>query len=107
MNSLPGAGTEVPVERLNRRCRIEELAFRTTAEITEPDGTLAQERALRAIELGVRIRATDHNIFLMGTPGSGRHLFTQRCLEQAAAKRPAPSDWCYLNRFEDPQRPKE
>ncbi len=106
MNSLPGAGTEVPVERLNRRCRIEELAFRTTAEITEPDGTLAQERALRAIELGVRIRAADHNIFLMGTPGSGRHLFTQRCLEQAAAKRPAPSDWCYLNRFEDPQRPK-
>ena len=55
MNSLPGAQTEVPLERLNRRCRIEELAFRTTADITEPDGTLARERALAALELGVRI----------------------------------------------------
>ena len=106
MNSIEGPAVKVPPERLNRRCRLEELAFRSTADIAEPDGTLAQERALSALELGVRIEAADHNIFVMGTPGSGRHLFVQRFLEQIAATRPAPSDWCYLNRFDDPQRPK-
>ena len=105
MNSI-GEAAGVPAERLNRRCRVEELSFRTTAEITEPDGTLAQERALGALELGVRIDAADHNIFVMGEPGSGRHLFVQRFLEQVAATRAAPSDWCYLNQFDDPQRPK-
>lgn len=38
------------MERLNRRCRIEELAFRTTVDMTEPDGTLAQERAMRTLD---------------------------------------------------------
>lgn len=106
MNSTGEAAAEIPVERLTRRCRAEELAFATTAEIEEPDGTLAQERALGALELGVRIEAAGHNVFVMGEPGSGRHLFVQRYLEQAAAARAAPSDWCYLNRFDDPQRPK-
>ena len=106
MSGITPDTAEVPAERLNRRCAPEELAFTTTADIADPDGTLAQERALGALELGVRIEAADHNIFLMGTPGSGRHLFVQRCLERAAAARPAPSDWCYLNRFDDPQRPK-
>lgn len=45
MNSI-GEATGVPAERLNRRCRVEELSCRTTAETTEPDGTLDEALAL-------------------------------------------------------------
>ena len=96
----------IPVERLNRRCRIEEFEFRTTADIAESDATLAQERALSALELGVQITAAGHNVFVMGVPGSGRHAAVRRYLERISGTRPAPYDWCYLNRFDNPQRPR-
>ena len=101
----PGA-PEVPLERLNRRCLPAELAFQTTAELPDPQPGFGQSRALAALELGVRVSAAHHNIFVMGSPGSGRHPTVQRYLEGIAATRPAPPDWCYLNRFDDPQRPK-
>lgn len=97
---------EIPTEHLSRRCKAEEFPFRTTAEMPESDATLGQERALSALDLAVRISAAEHNVFVMGTPGSGRHPAVERHLERAAKSRPPPPDWCYLNRFDDPQRPR-
>lgn len=102
----PGPSPLVAVEQLNRRCRPEEFAFRTTAEIADGDGVVAQGRALAALELGVRIGSWSHNVFVMGVPGSGRHAAVRSQLERAAASRPRPSDWCYVNRFDDPKRPR-
>lgn len=101
----PAAGA-VALACLNRRCHPEEFAFRTTAELTAPQPGFGQSRALAALELGVSIGAAHHNVFVMGQPGSGRHSAVQRYLEDVAASRPPPADWCYLNRFDDPQRPK-
>ncbi len=106
MSTTALAAAEVPAERLNRRCRPEEFAFRTTAELPDPQPGFGQPRALAALQLGVQISAPHHNIFVMGAPGSGRHPTVQRFLEGIAAARAAPPDWCYLNRFDDPQRPK-
>lgn len=97
---------EIPTEHLSRRCRAEEFPFRTTAEMPQAEATLGQERALSALDLAVQITAAAHNVFVMGTPGSGRHPAVQGHLERAAASRPPPNDWCYLNRFDDPQRPR-
>jgi predicted ATP-dependent protease len=97
---------EVATENLSRRCRAEEFRFRTTAEMPQEEGTLGQERALSALDLAVQIAAAEHNVFVMGTPGSGRHAAVQRHLARAAASRPPPNDCCYLNRFDDPQRPR-
>ncbi len=99
-------GTEIPLARLNRRCRPEEFPFHTTAELTDPQAGFGQPRALAALELGVSIGAANHNVFVMGLPGSGRHPTVQHYLQGAASSRPPPSDWCYLNHFDDPQRPK-
>ena len=92
--------------QLNRRCRPEELPFRTTAEIADTDGILIQERAVAALSLGVRMRSWSHNVYVMGTPGSGRHAAVRYELEREAAGRPRPTDWCYVNRFDDPERPR-
>lgn len=104
--AVSAVNRELPAARLNLRCRSEEFAFRTTAQITQPDPGLEQQRVRAALELGVHIGAAHHNIFVMGRPGSGRHPTVRRYLERVAAERAAPADWCYLNRFDDPQRPK-
>jgi lon-related putative ATP-dependent protease len=96
----------IPLERLNRRCRADEFPFRTTAELAETNATLSQERALSALALGVQIPAAGHNVYVMGTPGSGRHTTVRAYLETIAGARSPPDDWCYLNRFDDPRRPR-
>jgi lon-related putative ATP-dependent protease len=93
-------------ERLKTRCRTEELDFQTTADLAGAEATPAQQRALAALELGVQIDSAGHNVYVMGIPGSGRHVAVQRHLEQAAAHRAPADDWCYVNRFDDAQRPR-
>ena len=97
---------ELPAQRLITRCNPADLPFRTTAEVTDSDATIDQERALSALQLGVQIGASGHNVYVMGAPGSGRHAVVRRELQRAAAVRPRPDDWCYVNRFDDPQRPR-
>jgi hypothetical protein len=89
MSDAQRAACAVPLGRLNRRCRAAEFPFQITAEIAELETTLAQERALSALELGVRIGAAGHNVFVMGMPGSGRHAAVRRYLERVAATRPS------------------
>jgi predicted ATP-dependent protease len=96
----------LPVERLNRRCRAEEIPFHTTADVAAGEEVIAQPRALAALELAMRIGSWSHNAYVMGSPGSGRHGAVRLTLAQEAGRRARPSDWCYVNRFDDPQRPR-
>jgi lon-related putative ATP-dependent protease len=90
---------------LRRSCAAASLGFQTTAELGGADATLGQQRALAALDLAVAIRSPGHNVFVIGTPGSGRHAAVERAIGEAAARREPPSDWCYVFRFDDPQRP--
>jgi predicted ATP-dependent protease len=102
---MPDRTRALRSEQLRRRCAPEQLGFRTTAEVAGADATLGQERALAALDLAVAIRSPGHNVFVIGTPGSGRHAAVERAIGAAAAGRPPAPDWCYVNRFDDPQRP--
>jgi predicted ATP-dependent protease len=95
----------LPAEQLRRRCPPEELRFLTTAEVGAAQTSRGQARALTALELAVSIKSTGHNVFVMGAAGSGRHAAVEQAIRAAAVQRPAPSDWCYINRFDDLQRP--
>lgn len=103
-DSCPGG--VVPPALLRSRCRAEEFTFRSTAELSDAPIGILQRRALAALDLGVRIDSRTHNVYVMGEPGSGRHAIVRRALEEEAKTRPPPVDWCYVNRFNDPQRPR-
>jgi predicted ATP-dependent protease len=92
-------------EQLRRRCPPELLGFRTTAELKTEHAAIGQQRALAALALSVAIKSAGHNVFVMGPTGSGRHAAVEGALRAAAARRQRPSDWCYINCFNDPQRP--
>jgi lon-related putative ATP-dependent protease len=65
-----------------------------------------QERAIEAIHYATDMDLHGFNVFVLGPSGSGRHSFVSHFLESRAAQQAVPSDWCYVNNFDDPRRPK-
>jgi lon-related putative ATP-dependent protease len=91
---------------LLRRCDPLLLDFETTAELSDSADVVGQSRALDAVSFGIDIKQPGFNLFVLGEPGSGRHAAVRRLLEAKAAGEPAPSDWCYINNFSDPNKPR-
>ena len=82
-------------------CSGESLGGAGSAELDPLDGILGQDRAVDAIEFAVSTKFEGHNVFVLGPPGTGRHSFVRHALEAAASGKPTPSDWCYVNNFDD------
>lgn len=97
---------ELSPAELRRICDPRSLQVKDTAEAEPLSQPLGQPRALAALEFGTRVTAQGYNVFVMGLAGTGRKLMTTMILEQAAAQRPAPLEWCYVHNFEDPRRPR-
>ncbi|BAU57851.1 ATP-dependent protease La Type II [Halorhodospira halochloris] len=94
------------LDRLYRICPAADLGFNSTAElepIAQPPG---QERALEALELGTQISRHGFNIFVLGPDGSGKLHLARRLIQARANSQQTPSDWCYLNNFDDSTYPK-
>jgi predicted ATP-dependent protease len=83
-----------------------ELQFGTTAELEDVEVPVGQGRAAEALRLGIALRRDGYNAYVMGPPGAGKHALVLRMLERAAVDAGTPSDWCYLEDFADPRRPK-
>ena len=93
-------------DELYTRCDLSKPGFETTKDLKELDEIAGQDRALEAIRFGVDIKQDGYNLFVMGPSGMGKCSTTRQYLEQQAAKSNPPDDWCYVNNFESPQKPK-
>ena len=97
--------TELTVEQLYRICDPSTLGCETSAEVKELDTIIGQKRAVRSLRFGLDIKEKGFNIYLAGIPGTGRATALERYLTEFAAKKPLPSDWCYVNNFQNPVEP--
>ncbi|MBI4339413.1 MAG: AAA family ATPase, partial [Chloroflexi bacterium] len=95
----------VPLEKLTSHCDPDSLGIETTKELGPLEGTVGQDRAISALDFGLRVDASGYNIYVVGFPGTGRTTTLQSFLNRAARDRPVPSDWCYVHNFRDPQQP--
>ncbi len=93
-------------DQLWRRCAVEAFGFSTTDELRDDATILGQQRAVEALRFGIGIAEPGYNLFAMGPEGVGRRTLARRFLEEAAASKPVPRDWCYVFNFELPQRPR-
>ncbi|NTU59975.1 MAG: AAA family ATPase, partial [Deltaproteobacteria bacterium] len=82
------------------------IPFETTAEVEPRRSPLGQERALRSIELGVRIRAAGYNVYVEGLTGNRKEALLKDLVSARVPDLPAPPDWVYVFNFKDPDRPK-
>ncbi|MGE0744713.1 MAG: Lon protease family protein [Rhodospirillales bacterium] len=94
------------VEALYRCCDAETLPFETTDELPDLDRPIGQERALEALHFGIGMRHEGYNLFALGPPGTGKHTLVTAYLRERSAERPPPQDWCYVNNFAEPQKPR-
>ena len=92
-------------EALYTTCSLDHLDFETTDDLTELEGFLGQERAIKAIELGINIRRQGYNVYALGPSGTGKHTLVRQLVEEKAAQEPPPSDICYVNNFDEPSIP--
>lgn len=95
----------VAPEQLRRRLDPNSLPFNSTAEVAPLTGTIGQPRAVDAIEFGLEIDTRGYNLFLSGSPGSGRESTVLDYLSDLATKHPTPPDWIYVHNFVDPDQP--
>ncbi len=93
------------VDELFHACGEADIAADSSRELEAYDGAIGQQRAVQAIDLAVAMDVDGHNVFVLGPPGTGRRTFVQRTLGEAAKNEPTPSDWCYVNNFDDPHNP--
>ncbi len=96
----------LPPESLYQRVDPATLAFKTTAELAELTDVIGQPRATEAIQFGIGIVRDGYNLFVLGEPGTGKHSIVRRYLDERASQRPVASDWCYVNNFDEPHRPR-
>ncbi len=92
-------------EQLRWVCDPEALPFRTTAELRADEVIVGQERAVRALDLGLAMAQPGYHIYISGPVGTGRTTYARKKIQAAAAGRPVPPDWCYVYNFQQPDQP--
>jgi lon-related putative ATP-dependent protease len=97
---------ELTPEDLYRHTDPSTFSFESTAELDDSLRPIGQDRATEAVELSTTMKVEGYNLFVLGREGARRHEFVRQYLEGRAAEEPAAPDWCYVNNFEDPRKPK-
>src|ERR1700753_1614882 len=107
-NGLKAAGVhaELPTEKLRWRCETSRLPFETTAQAELREGFIGQDRALRALKMGVEMTAPGYNIFVCGLSGTSRGGMIVRMVEGVRPQPDPAPDRCYVNNFKNSDRPK-
>src|SRR4029079_4712996 len=83
----------VPAKQLRKACDTRSLKFKTTADLEPLEGTVGQDRAVRALDFGLSIGAGGFNVFVSGPPGTGRSTEVYEQVTRIAATRQPPRDW--------------
>lgn len=93
-------------ELLFKACDPAEFDFATTEELADTGVIIGQERALDAIQFGIAIAQRGYNLFALGPSGAGKLTAVKEIVTREAERQPIPDDWCYVNNFAHPSKPK-
>src|ERR1700730_17341452 len=104
-NSSPKHAS-LPPEKLRWQCDPATIPFNTTAEVEPTAGDLGQDRALRALRMGVEMNASGYNLFVCGLSGTSRGGMIVRMVEEMRLETEPAPDRCYVNNFKNVDRPR-
>jgi len=93
-------------QQLHNPCDPGQFNFQTTADLEDLSEIIGQMRAMDAVRFGTGIRHEGYNLFVLGPPGMGKRSMVRQFLEKKASDERAPDDWCYLNNFTEPHKPR-
>lgn len=96
----------LPWEELTWTAPKEAMLEGTTAEIKPLEEIIGQDRAVKAIRLGLAMKSHGYNIYVAGTNGTGRTATVERLLDEFNVSGPVPDDLCYVNNFKASDQPR-
>lgn len=107
---------EITPELAEQRCHVsasdieltlpvDELGFKDTTELEALEGLVAHPRALEALDLGVGIAHRNYHMYAAGLEGTGKLELLKSALEARVDGENVPSDWVYVNNFQEADQP--
>lgn len=96
---------ELKPEDLKWTCDTKVFDFEDTEKVKPIEGIVGQERALKALGLGVELKSPGYNIFITGLSGTGKFTAIKQMLESIAPNYSHLNDYAYVNNFQDEDRP--
>ena len=93
------------VDQLKWNCNPESFEFESTEKAKPIEGIIGQERALKALKLGVELKSMGYNIFITGLSGTGKFTTVKKMLEAISPSCPVLYDYAYVNNFDDRDKP--
>lgn len=96
----------LPADRLRWRCDPATIPFETTADAELAEGVIGQDRAIRAIQMGLEVGAPGYNTFVCGLSGSSRGGLISRMIRELEPHTELAPDRCYVNNFKAADRPR-
>lgn len=103
---MPNRNHELSTEKLRRVCDPVLFSFKSTEELAALEGVIGQDRAVKAVAFGIDIRSPGYHMYALGPIGTGKTTTIKKFLQRKAATEPVPDDWCYVNNFEEADKPK-
>lgn len=94
------------VKQLRRVCDPGIFEFESTAELSVLEEIIGQDRAVRATSFGIDIESPGYHMFALGPAGTGKTTMLKDLLDHKSAGEPVSDDWCYINNFEDTDKPR-
>jgi len=95
----------LPPEALYRRCDAAQLGFDSTAELKPLGQLFGQPRAAGSVDFGIGIAREGYNLYVMGSPGTGKRTMVRQQLARRLGEQSPPSDWAYVNNFHEASKP--
>lgn len=97
---------ELPAERLRWHCSPKDLGIASIEEAEPVKEVIGQDRALRALRVGLEMAHFGYNIFVTGVSGTGRTTTIKRLLSEFEHHQADLTDKCYVHNFPDPDAPR-
>jgi lon-related putative ATP-dependent protease len=104
-NSKPKLSSLRP-DKLRWHCDPARIPFETTAEVEPMVNDMGQDRAMRALRMGVELNASGYNLFVCGLSGTSRGGMIVRMVEEMHLETETAPDRCYVNNFKNADRPR-
>jgi lon-related putative ATP-dependent protease len=97
---------ELKAEEVRKACDPIDLGIESTRDCDSLEGIIGQKRAVESLRFGLDMPNRGFNVYVAGRPGTGKTTAVRAFLVERAKKQEVPPDWCYVNNFKDPYRPK-
>ncbi len=106
INPFKGQPKMLRADEVYNNCELTDSHVKDFAAKEPNYEIVSQERAVRAITVGLGIQKPGYNIYVAGVQGTGKTSVIRTFLKKTAKSQPTPGDWIYVYNFKSPEMPR-